>query len=119
VYIPLRSAPVPTFYISEQQAGIALGHHAIVVTARMGDPSRLVGPIRSELHAFDPQSTIDFSTARDLVASTITRQRLGMTLMLVFGAVALVLAAIGIYGVATTIAAIRASRVEATEALGG
>jgi ABC-type antimicrobial peptide transport system permease subunit len=35
----------------------------------------------------------------DLVAATISRQQLGMTLMLIFGAVAVLLAAIGIYGV--------------------
>ena len=38
-------------------------------------------------------------TAPEIVAATMDRQRLGMTLMLVFGALALVLAAIGIYGV--------------------
>jgi putative ABC transport system permease protein len=36
---------------------------------------------------------------RELVAGTMRRQQLGMTLMLIFGAVAVVLAAVGIYGV--------------------
>jgi ABC-type antimicrobial peptide transport system permease subunit len=35
----------------------------------------------------------------DLVAGTIRRQQLGMTLMLIFGGVAILLAAVGIYGV--------------------
>ena len=36
---------------------------------------------------------------RDLVDGTLRRQQLGMTLMLIFGGVAILLAAVGIYGV--------------------
>jgi ABC-type antimicrobial peptide transport system permease subunit len=36
---------------------------------------------------------------RDLVDGTLRRQQLGMTLMLIFGASAILLAAVGIYGV--------------------
>jgi putative ABC transport system permease protein len=47
----------------------------------------------------DPQIAVEFEFVKDVVASTISRQQLGMTLMLIFGAVAVLLAAIGIYGV--------------------
>jgi ABC-type antimicrobial peptide transport system permease subunit len=47
----------------------------------------------------DPQIAVNFEFVRDVVASTISRQQLGMTLMLIFGVVAVLLAAIGIYGV--------------------
>ena len=39
------------------------------------------------------------SVVTDLVAGTLSRQQLGMTLMLIFGGVAVLLAAVGIYGV--------------------
>ena len=42
---------------------------------------------------------MEFEPVTDLVAGTIQRQQLGMTLMLIFGAVAVLLAAVGIYGV--------------------
>jgi putative ABC transport system permease protein len=47
----------------------------------------------------DPQIAVEFQRVTDLVASTLRRQQLGMTLMLIFGAVAVLLAAVGIYGV--------------------
>jgi len=99
LYASLRAAPEPTFYLVEPQAPFPLGQRAIVVTARAGDPALLAAPIRAELRAVDPQSTVDFETAPAIVAATLSRQRLGMTLMLIFGAVALLLAGVGIYGV--------------------
>ncbi len=42
---------------------------------------------------------VKFTTAESIVAKTTQRQELGMTLMLVFGAMALALAGVGIYGV--------------------
>ena len=42
---------------------------------------------------------MDFELVTEVVASNIRRQQLGMTLMLIFGVVALLLAAVGIYGV--------------------
>jgi ABC-type antimicrobial peptide transport system permease subunit len=48
---------------------------------------------------FDPTIAVEFELVRDLVNGTLRRQQLGMTLMLIFGSVAIVLAAVGIYGV--------------------
>ena len=55
--------------------------------------------IRQEVRKADPQIAVDFELVDDFVASTISRQQLGMTLMIIFGLVAVLLAAIGIYGV--------------------
>jgi len=46
-----------------------------------------------------PPIMLSFTPAPEILAETLDRQRLGMTLMLVFGGLALALAAIGIYGV--------------------
>jgi len=48
---------------------------------------------------FDPTIAVEFQLVRELVDNTLRRQQLGMTLMLIFGASAILLAAVGIYGV--------------------
>jgi len=98
-YTSLIAAPEPTFYVLESQGPYPLGERDVVVTARTGDPTSLVGPIRSALHKFDPVSTVEFTTARAIVSATLRRQQFGMMLMLVFGVIALVLAATGVYAV--------------------
>ena len=55
--------------------------------------------LRDALNRFDPQMVVKFTTAESIVEATTGRQELGMTLMLVFGVMAITLAGIGIYGV--------------------
>jgi ABC-type antimicrobial peptide transport system permease subunit len=95
-----------------------LVRQTIVVTARGGDPHALETGLRSALTAFDPLMMISFTTAPEIVATTLNRQRLGMTLMLVFGVLALVLAAIGIYGVIAYASAQRSEEIATRIALG-
>jgi len=61
---------------------------------------------------------VDFEMAREVVASTIRRQQLGMTLMLIFGSIAVVLAAVGIYGVVAYASAQRRDEMATRLALG-
>lgn len=97
-YESLALPPVPAAYLVQAQL-FPMIRPSIVVTARAGDPRALEAGLRSTLTAFDPLLMMTVDSAPAIVASTLDRQRLGMTLMLVFGALALVLAAIGIYGV--------------------
>jgi putative ABC transport system permease protein len=90
-------APEPSFYQPLTQ--IPLRRQTIVVSTSLPDPTNLQAPIRDEMRRLDPSMAVDFQTVTDLVDSTLRRQQLGMTLMLIFGAVAIVLAAVGIYGV--------------------
>jgi predicted permease len=65
-----------------------------------GDPSSLIGAVRREISAIDPE--LPFYTPRtieDLIDATLTTRRTPMMLAVAFGAVALFLAAVGIYGV--------------------
>lgn len=97
-YKSLSDPPEPTFYLSDMQLG-ALFRQTIVAEARNGDAASIVSGVRSALASFDPQIVPSFETAQDVIGETLSRQRLGMALMLIFGALALALAAIGIYGV--------------------
>ena len=71
----------------------------MVVEAAGVDVAQLQSAIRSTIHGLDPQIAVEFQLATALVSGTISRQELGMTLMLIFGGAAILLAAVGIYGV--------------------
>ena len=61
---------------------------------------------------------IDFQLASEIVGGTLRRQELGMTLMLIFGAIAIVLAAVGIYGVVSYAGSLRRDEMATRLALG-
>ena len=87
----------PAYYTSLTQAPIR--RMTVIVATSLSDPAPLMDAIRDTVRKADPQIAVEFELVKDFVASTISRQQLGMTLMLIFGGVAVVLAAIGIYGV--------------------
>jgi predicted permease len=91
---------------------------AIVVHATRSAVASIQAAIRSEMRSFDPEMAVDFQPVSEIVSSTIKRQELGMTLMLVFGVVAVVLAAVGIYGVVAYAATERRHEVATRLALG-
>jgi putative ABC transport system permease protein len=89
--------PEPSFYSSMTQ--LPLRRQTVVVSSAASDIAGLQSSIRDEVRRFDPQIAVEFERVPELVSGTLRRQQLGMTLMLIFGAAALLLAAVGIYGV--------------------
>ena len=64
------------------------------------DPVSLVAAVRNEIHAIDPDQPIsNIRTMDEVLGEETAPRRLGMTLLTVFAALALLLAALGIYGV--------------------
>jgi putative ABC transport system permease protein len=65
-----------------------------------GNPVWLVNPIRAAVHALDPDQPVSSAVAMsDIVAASVQQPRDRTTLIGVFALVALLLAAIGVYGV--------------------
>jgi predicted permease len=87
----------PAFY--SPLAQLPLRRQTMVVATSVSDVSGLQSAIRGEVRQIDPQIAVEFEQVRELVGATLRRQQLGMTLMLIFGASAILLAAVGIYGV--------------------
>jgi len=93
----VHDEPEPAFYSPLTQ--VPLRRQTIVVASSLTDVATLEAAVGEEVRRLDPQIAVEFERVTDLVAGTIRRQQLGMTLMLIFGGVAILLAAVGIYGV--------------------
>jgi len=74
--------------------------------------------IRAEMRKLYPTMAVDFELASEVVGSTIRRQQLGMTLMLIFGGIAIALAAVGIYSVVSYANSLRRDEMATRLALG-
>jgi putative ABC transport system permease protein len=90
-FLPIAQAPT--------SAGGAWG--AMTMVARtQGDPAALAAAARRATWSVDPRLALaNVRTLRDLVSESVAQPRFTMLLVLIFGAVALVIAAIGVYGV--------------------
>jgi putative ABC transport system permease protein len=117
-YKSLAEEPEPAFYLPAWQVPFNPLRQAVVVSTRTADPSAIVPALRSAMSGFDSQVVVEFDRATRIVADTLSRQQLGMTLMLVFGATALTLAAVGIWGVVAYTSAERRGEVATRIALG-
>jgi putative ABC transport system permease protein len=94
----LNEPPQPTMYwpVAQIRSTPAL---AIVVRTE-GDPAALGSSVRNAIAEIDPgQPIYDLQTLDQLVAKSLGQRRFTLTLMLLFGVTALVLSAVGIYGV--------------------
>jgi predicted permease len=68
----------------------------------IGEPLAIIEGVRASLRHLDPDATIDnVATMEDVVSNSLSRPRLYTVLLSIFATMAVLLAAIGIYGVTT------------------
>jgi len=93
----LDTAAEPTVYWPYPEL-VYTGMTILVRTSN--DPRGLVSAVGSELHQMDPEQPMaSVATMEQLLSDSLSRSRFTMLVLGVFAAIALVLAAVGIYGV--------------------
>ena len=85
MYLPYMQSAIPSFTL---------------VVRTTGDPASLTSAVRQAVQSVDPDVPIyQARTLESIVSDRVARRRLAAVLISVFGSLALVLAAVGIYGV--------------------
>jgi len=93
----LDADPRIVVYLPNGQAGAG---QMFVVARTAGDPAAVASAIVREIHAVDPDVPVyDVRTMQSRLYDSLARRRFSMVMLGAFGAFALLLAAIGLYGV--------------------
>jgi predicted permease len=103
----LLEEAIPNYYIPvAQQAGRGAWSSKTIILRTRGEPSAMIGEVQRAVQGLDPNLPfVSVLPATELLGPALQPFRLGATLFSLFGVLALVLAAIGLYGlVAFTVA---------------
>ena len=85
IYFPYTQAPARQMFLAVKTEG---------------DPSNLIGSVRREIAGMDPDQPIaDIRNMEQIVYGSVAQPRFNMLMLGIFAAVALILAAVGVYGV--------------------
>jgi putative ABC transport system permease protein len=85
IYLPYKQLPRPSM---------------TVVVRTAADPKNLIQPVSRAIFAIDKDQALnDVGTMDQVLASSLSGRRFNMTLLVAFAALALFLAAVGVYGV--------------------
>ena len=110
VFGSLRRGMLPTLYVPLAQSASmrAPGNDSVSISLRSlsGSPVLLAPAVANALTAVNPRLSFTFRTVADDINASIARERLLAALSAAFSALALLLAALGLYGV-TSYAVIR------------
>jgi predicted lysophospholipase L1 biosynthesis ABC-type transport system permease subunit len=112
----------PQFYVPLGQFAANPGNTSrsmTLVVHTAGDPESLVRPVRAAIRDIDPRLPVsEVQTMEEVVGQSIAEPRFAMELLGLFGVLALVLSAIGIFGIVSQVVASRSQEFGIRAALG-
>lgn len=113
---PALADPQPVLYLSNKQFP---WNGPVIALRTGGDPLTLVEPLRRAVAELDPTVPIyDIETVEGVVSDGLAGRRLPVVLMSAFGALALILASVGVYAMFAAMAAAREREFAVRVALG-
>lgn len=92
----LETDPVPQVFVPFAQR--VSGNEILLVRTSTDDPMEMVERVQAAVHRVDRQVPLSFATVEDQLGADLTQRRFQTSLLIGFSIVALVMAAIGIYG---------------------
>ena len=112
----------PQFYATHAQFAVSPGNtmrNMSLVVRTDGQPEALIPPVRALIREMDPRLPVsEIRTMERIVGESIAEPRFTMGLLGLFGTLALVLSAIGIFGIVSQIVATRQHELGIRAALG-
>jgi predicted permease len=120
--LAVREPVAPTIYapLAQRSSWKQPGSDVVRVSVRVrdGDPTRVGRNLRAALVDVDPKSTIELRPLMEDVRRSLAQERMSASVSLGFGGLAVLLAAVGLYGVSSYAASLRVAEIGLRVAVG-